>query len=183
MAPALTNGRIVGTRPPGWGGVHQGDVVVLTRRHAGRPNRYIKRVAALDGDTVTMQAGRLAVNGRSWDGRPPLPGARREMWHVPPGHVFVVGDNQDMSSDSRSWGQPFISLADLEGVLLRPPRGISLRLPRGIRLRRAASFLSGGRAQPVHVEQGHGSLGDVNQAPVGQPGQATAEGFRGGVQQ
>ena len=124
MAPALTNGQIVGTRPPGWGGVHQGDVVVLTRRHAGRPSRYIKRVAALDGDTVTMQAGRLAVNDRSWDGRPLVVGARREVWRVPPGQVFVVGDNAEASSDSRSWEHPFVPLADLDGVLLRPPRGI-----------------------------------------------------------
>jgi signal peptidase I len=135
MAPALNDGQIIGVRPLAWGGVWAGAVVLLTHLDERGSTRYVKRVAAVGGDVVTMEAGRLAVNGRSWDGRPLVAGARREVWRVPKGHVFVVGDNPDASSDSRSWEQPFVPLTDVQGVILRRrwpasrPRRAGSRLP------------------------------------------------------
>ncbi len=66
----------------------------------------IKRVVAQEGDRVELRLGVLTVNGqevfaaapehRSTFDVPPIV--------VPPGHVFVLGDNRTGSCDSASYG-------------------------------------------------------------------------------
>ncbi len=95
----------------GLGGIGRGDTVVF---HYDENKSYIKRVIALPGDRVRIDAGKVFVNGRpleeeyvpeqyrdtiSW---PPGDDARDEV--VPPDMYFVLGDHRSQSSDSRSWG-------------------------------------------------------------------------------
>jgi signal peptidase I len=57
---------------------------------------YIKRVVALAGETFQAE-----VEG------PEQPAERRSTlraWRIPPGHLFVCGDNSAASRDSRQWG-------------------------------------------------------------------------------
>lgn len=71
---------------------------------------YVKRVAAVAGETVELRAGRLYVNGVPRD----FPGAHgqtiaqspeiRYPLVVPQGEFFALGDNREASSDSRSFG-------------------------------------------------------------------------------
>lgn len=88
--------------------VERGDIVVFW--FPDDPTKsYIKRVIGLPGETVQMRAGRIFVNGKELQ-EPYLDPALnvsdddRAPTYVRPHYYFVMGDNRDNSSDSRSWG-------------------------------------------------------------------------------
>lgn len=86
-------------------GVRRGDIVVL--QYPLDPSvDYIKRVIGLPGDEVTIESGRVFVNGTLLD-EPYVtsPGRGRHTVRVRPDHYFVLGDNRPHSSDSREFGQ------------------------------------------------------------------------------
>jgi len=86
------------------GRIERGDVVVFP--YPNNPDEdYIKRVIGLAGDEVEIQGGKVKVNGAILDepyiSEPP----KRDYYiDVPEGELFLMGDNRNDSSDSRSWG-------------------------------------------------------------------------------
>ena len=88
---------------------------------------YIKRVIALDGDSIAIGAdGRAILNGEPQDEDYVIPCtpadecALPEPITVPSGHVFVMGDNRPYSGDSRHFGP--VDVEAIEGRVTPPDR-------------------------------------------------------------
>jgi signal peptidase I len=115
--------------------VARGDIGIFVYPN-DRAQYYIKRVIGLPGDQVSITSHGVTVNGRplsrseavdgdhivvteqagqhSWRVQWANTGETREFaLKVPPGQIFVLGDNRDANTDSRQFGT--VPLADLVG--------------------------------------------------------------------
>jgi signal peptidase I len=73
-----------------------------------QPEEYIKRVIGLPGETVQGKDGSVWVDGRKLIEPYLTPGVVTSDFGpetIEPGHLWMMGDNRDHSSDSRMFGQ------------------------------------------------------------------------------
>jgi signal peptidase I len=107
-----------------YGDPERGDVIVF--RYPPNPEAipYIKRVIGLPGDQIHITDGKVYVNDQLTI-EPYLDETtnRGGDWTVPAGQLFVMGDNRNNSSDSRSWG--YVPLENIIGraeLIYLPPK-------------------------------------------------------------
>lgn len=88
-----------------FGAPQRGDIVVFHFPLDPGSQDLIKRVIGLPGETISVSAGVVSVNGQPlqepYIAAPPLYSGE---WVVPNDSLFVLGDNRNDSSDSHSWG-------------------------------------------------------------------------------
>jgi len=88
--------------------IERGDIVVFW--YPNDPSKsYIKRVIGLPGEIVEVREGSVYINGaileeKYLDPSENASSASQAPVHVNLNYYFVMGDNRDNSSDSRSWG-------------------------------------------------------------------------------
>ena len=83
----------------------RGDVIVFRYPPNPEQDPYIKRVIGLPGDRVDVRDEEVLINGiRIAEPYLDSPTRQGGDWIVPPDSLFVMGDNRNNSSDSRSWG-------------------------------------------------------------------------------
>ncbi|HEX8600790.1 MAG TPA: signal peptidase I [Chloroflexia bacterium] len=141
MRPAFKHGdRVLVWRywPKRW--LRKGQVVLVwPHKHApGNPwalaraeRRYvpfIKRIVAMEGDTVVTQLTDLHQEDQLDEARH-HDSAGNRTWHIPPDHLFLRGDNRRDSVDSLVWG-PVPDWCVMGIVLMKLPASIG---PRSLR--------------------------------------------------
>jgi signal peptidase I len=100
----------------------RGDIVIFQPPPPNDPTKdYIKRCVALPGDHFEVKDGAVWINKVRQDesyvkGITTLPDERTNSINnriVPPGQVVVLGDNREISSDSRFWG--YLEIEQIKG--------------------------------------------------------------------
>lgn len=116
-----------------FGDPKRGDIIVFNPP-TNEKDYYVKRIIGIPGDTVSFVKGKVFVNNEAiveqytFDGGPTClvprmascPGDNKA-FIVPDGEYFVLGDNREGSSDSRSWRDasnqeiPFVKREEIAG--------------------------------------------------------------------
>ncbi len=98
-----------------FGAPRQGDVVIFIQQRVPRERDFVKRIIALPGQTVEVKNGHVIVNGIAYD-EPYIsapPNYEYKPQTVPPGKLFVLGDNRNNSLDSHLIGM--VDMAEVVG--------------------------------------------------------------------
>lgn len=114
--------------------LHSGELAVYTRIHAEYKKGdvvsvripsgayYVKRIIATAGDTIDLKNGEVYLNGEHLDepytANPTFEqaGAVRYPLTLQEGQLFVMGDNREVSMDSRTFG--VVGRRQIKGKLL-----------------------------------------------------------------
>lgn len=131
MFPTLENGQIVLIKPKEKN-ISYGDIVVFNAKNISDTQEFwIKRVVGIGGDAVVInyEDNTVTVNGElvsepylNREGDDPmrkLADTRTETTIVPDGYFFVMGDNRNHSTDSRSTEVGCIPMEWVVGKVIR----------------------------------------------------------------
>jgi signal peptidase I len=125
MRPTLVSGEwiIVSRLSYKLGSPQRGDVIVFLPPTNAQTDDLIKRVVGLPGETVEVRGGSVLINGQVIDESYAVGNTVPEnRWQLGTDQLFVMGDNRELSLDSRSFGP--IALRQVVGkawVIYWPP--------------------------------------------------------------
>lgn len=95
----------------------RGDIVVFPFPD-NEEDDYIKRIIGVGGDKIEIKDGELYINDDMVEEDYILEPMRKEdfgpIW-VPDGTYFMMGDNRNISLDSRAWDNKFVEKAKIKG--------------------------------------------------------------------
>lgn len=102
--------------------IKRGDIIIFNSHDINNDN-FIKRVIGLAGDTIEIKGGQVYLNGKEFNESYLDPGTitscgsflkENEIYKVPDGCIFALGDNRKVSYDSRYLGP--INISDIKGI-------------------------------------------------------------------
>lgn len=102
--------------------IQKGDIVVVNSSHFLKEDLIIKRVIAVGGDTISVEQGKVTLNGKitkePYINKPIVKTNDSydvKKMTIPEGYIFILGDNRPFSLDSRSFG--IVNLNDVHSVV------------------------------------------------------------------
>ena len=101
-------------------GPERGDIVVFKNPEDAKADDYIKRVIGLPGETVEGKDGVVYINGKPLkeDYFNEKPEGDFGPYVVPKDSYFMMGDNRNISFDSRYWADKYVLKKDIYGKAL-----------------------------------------------------------------
>lgn len=104
--------------------IQRGDIIVFRSdltTAGGSEKLLVKRIIGLPGETVSISDGSVFINGEAIDAsytKDGYTGGSMAEVTVPQGYIFVLGDNRQNSTDSRSESVGFVDINDIRGKVV-----------------------------------------------------------------
>ncbi len=114
MEPTLSSGDLIAYKP--FTDISRGDIIVFFSDD-DKNKTLVKRVIGVSGDTIDIVEDGVYVNSILY-----ITGKIQNTeshYTVPQESVFVLGDNYEISVDSRYWRDPFIKQDNILGVVYK----------------------------------------------------------------
>lgn len=114
MEPTIMTGdQLFGNRLAYWRHDPERYDIIIFYYPDDETQRFIKRVIGLPGETAEIRDGKVYIDGADVPLRddfcPETPTGDFGPYHVPEDSYFVLGDNREISRDSRYWENPYVN--------------------------------------------------------------------------